>query len=616
MFRNALLDNGYHFMIIEPKKPVINFLWTAFAALFIVPVLFLYFLIFNDSLADIPLPYIEFHIAVINAMFIVMPAVYLILKEATTSLFCYDRDRNIELKLHSVTDIPINAYREAFKSWQLMISHSAPSAVMYPLLIATIIMSGGNINLLIVAFIMSFLMAFDFALATYILFVKLRHNAGYIALNNHIYSLTLYSKTYVKTKKAKNPVKININMKKIAVPAVCAGIAALLIYHFISARGEFLKITMLYPFDGAAPEFTGGVKLAGGGIIHCGDDGSVIYSDGAKSAVMRLDAQSNAEKLCVNESCRADFDARCGHMPDFLSIGAYSDGVLYGAQRYGALSYIVRYDIKADTMDKIAGFEMGDENAHIHDMFIYSGFLYAAVSADDKTRYTVVKIDLAGGDANVVYSDRKNPQDGDRITNLILNPDTVFSSTPPKTGRLHFDQYMQPANGMLYRYDLNADKFAAAIELGYETYYDEDGNLAGYTTIIALQADIYGGYIYYTNNIGRFCRYNTKTKQKEELAYGITDFYIDGDWLYYFMSWKDTVYKVKLDGVYTDSVNEFTYIDFANAAAVYSVKEGERLDGWGVKGGYIYTLLYSYSGGSQKLSRSIIGSSAAPHIFW
>ena len=56
MLRNELIENGYHFKTIEPKKPVINFIWTIFALLFTIPAVLLYFSILSGSIEKINLP--------------------------------------------------------------------------------------------------------------------------------------------------------------------------------------------------------------------------------------------------------------------------------------------------------------------------------------------------------------------------------------------------------------------------------------------------------------------------------------------------------------------------------------------------------------------------------
>jgi hypothetical protein len=103
--------------------------------------------------------------------------------------------------------MPINSYREAFKTGQITAAHLIPGVFMYVLLLTLSTMSGGNINLFFLNLIMAFLISFDLTLVVYVLFLKIKTNAGYIALGNHVYSLTLYSKSYVKKTKPAGKIK-------------------------------------------------------------------------------------------------------------------------------------------------------------------------------------------------------------------------------------------------------------------------------------------------------------------------------------------------------------------------------------------------------------------------
>jgi len=263
MLRNNLLENGYHFKMIEPKKTIINLIWAAWSLLLMVPVILIYLAMYSGGTENIPLPYINFPIIVVNIMFFVMPAIYLIMKEILTSFFCTERNRNIEMKLHSHTDMPINAQREAFKAWQLIMIHSVPFIIVYPLLFIITVVSGANINLFIVDSVMAFLISFDLTLAIYMLFVKIKDDANYIALNSHIYSFTLYSLTnkYIEREKYTDKIKDKLTdmsrtieiprkIKKIGGSVILAGlIVSLIISRFIFPDDKLFGVASADPAD-------------------------------------------------------------------------------------------------------------------------------------------------------------------------------------------------------------------------------------------------------------------------------------------------------------------------------------------------------------------------------
>ncbi|MCL2815299.1 MAG: hypothetical protein FWD23_11930 [Oscillospiraceae bacterium] len=263
MLRNNLLEEGYHFKMIEPKKAIINLIWATWFLLLMAPVILIYLVIYSGNTENIALPYIDFPIIVINIMFVAMPVIYLILKEILTSLFCAERNRNIEMKLHAATDMPINAQREAFKTWQLILIHSIPFIFVYPLLFIITVISGANVNLFIVEAVMSFLISFDLTLAVYILFAKTRHDANYIALNSHIYSFTLYSRNheYIECEKYIDKIKNKLTnmsrtiepppkIKKIGGSVILAGlIVSFIINRFALPDDKIFGIASADPSD-------------------------------------------------------------------------------------------------------------------------------------------------------------------------------------------------------------------------------------------------------------------------------------------------------------------------------------------------------------------------------
>ena len=638
MLRNELLNNGYHFDLIEPKKRIINILWTFFIILFLVPVIWIYLLLIGGDIDNIIIPYVDFDISVINVMIIMIPVLYLISKEIITSIFRSGQSKNIENKLYSNSEMPMITYREAFKGWQIILIYLIPLIFMYPLLFIISIMSGGNVNLLILIFIMSFLMSFDLTLVIYVFFLNIRYKFDYIAVNNNIYSLTLYSTKHLERKQHVNPIKIikkkTINiidnlpeMRKILIPVICAGLLLVLGYNiFLNNKEMFIELnpndfdTYLKYCDAMQPavkdnnsfaEYTGCEILAGRNIIYCNDDGSVIYYDGKKDSVIRLDIYDNAQRLCIYEECRNNPEEYCGHMPNFVTNGCYADGVLYGFREYVSTNkkglkidknYIIRYDIDTNIMDKFIELKTEEDGAYINKNF---GLIY---SEDALNKEYISKLQC-------------------------FNNGYFYGSYPTET--VFVLPTKPPVSGMIYRCNEDMRNFSVLMDLGYVTAIDiHTGHTIGYYSISARQVDVYGEYIYYVlDNASRLCRYNMKMKTTDEFISGIEEFYIDSDYLYYavydYVTYGGNlyhakiIYRVKIDGNYTDYENKVTYVDFANPTLVYKPEHEYFLIDWNVKDNYVYTVLYVYSDDyddfnalERTLTRTKINANSEPYVFW
>jgi hypothetical protein len=252
MLRYDLLENGYHFKTIEPKKSVVNLIWAAFALLFIALAMLIYLSIFTGYIERINLPlfYVDIHVYVLNTIFIITPVIYFVLKELLTALASSYKKEKVEMKLHSDTGMAITAGREAFRTWQIIRIYLIPLIFIYPLLIMVGILSGGNIFLLVLTLIMSFYMAFDLTLVIYVLYLKMRYNADYVAIKNHVYMLTLYSKKYIEHREYADLLRdklIKISktpaLKIICVSVTCVCLFSVLIYNFALNRDEAYEIT-------------------------------------------------------------------------------------------------------------------------------------------------------------------------------------------------------------------------------------------------------------------------------------------------------------------------------------------------------------------------------------
>jgi hypothetical protein len=245
-------------------------------------------------------------------------------------------------------------------------------------------------------------------------------------------------------------------------------------------------------------------------------------------------------------------------------------------------------------MDKLIEFEMGDENAYIHQIFTYGRYLYAVVSAktdisrfgemiEEITQLTVVRIDLEEENACVLYSDNKNMDDRDKIENLIYNKNHILCS----------------ADGVIYICDPDMRIFQQLTTDGYGNIRHLDINDRD---IYVSAGDTLYGFLY---NI-EYKSYGLKM-----ILGNINDFCVDDGFLYYTLHDKNGIYKVKLD----TGLDRMPYMDyFINSTVVYTSESGYSIKEWNVRNDYIYTLLYS-ADSYTTLSRVKANSNSVFYIF-
>jgi len=628
MLRNDLLENNYQFELIEPKKVVINAIWVSLALVFMTISVLLFMAIYLGSFNDISIPYIEFNSLLLNIVFIVMPFIYFIFKDILTSFFCSNKNNHSTADLFAKTETPVWNYREAFAIWQIVLIYLLPMIFMYPMMLGLSVLSSGNISLLIMIFIMTFFMTSDLTLVIYVLFLKSKYNTEYIAINNHVYSLTLYStnlKINIQKKvddinikdikiKEKKINKINIKLPEFRFKfskKIILIYLALLPVAFIYLYITNVKISetnsikaLIQGYDGslfANPDITfdgtyiSGKNLAGNNILVCSDYQLVIYYDSEKESLMYLhESMGQIRKLCIYEKCEKNYSGHCGHVPNFVNDGCFSDCYLYKAVNlYGAQnSYIVRYNVILNRIEKIFEFDLYDETVYIQKLLIHGRYLYAMLLVGEKEYLDVVRIDLEEENACILYSDNKDATNKNKIEGMSLFYENYIICVT-------LDQ--------IYKCDLdlkNFDRLTAADNVG--------------------QLDIYGGYIYYSDTESKkLYRCNIKSKTKELLLENAFRFYIDGDFIYYTLcglyETKDALGILISSELYKSEIIyrtklESEYLDFYNKVEVYKPEQGYYLGEWGVKNEYIYTLIYFEN--SNMLSRINVNSNSKPYLFW
>ena len=619
MLRNDLLEKNYHFEKKEPGKAVINILWLFFAALFVAPAVLIFGVLLKDDSETL-----IFDAAVINIIFAAAPLIYFGVKAALTALFCSD-DKKVYLKLTKNTGMPVWACREAFQAWQIILMYLPPVVLIYPILLILSMMSGGEISLLVLIIIMSFFMTYDLTLIIYLLFLKKMYKPDYIAIDEHVYTLTLYYKTYIEreNKRVVNfklpkfrfnfNFKFKINKRIISIISILSIFAGLMLVLFVGLYINNKKMpendsgeAIIKGYNGnpfadtdifLAGKYVSGKWLAGGNILFCADYQLVIYYDDEKDSLMYLlDSMGQIRKLCVYDNCEKNRAGYCGHAPNFLNDGCFTDCYLYGAVNLHGVenSYIVRYDVDFNKIEKLFEFDMYDENVYIQKMTVHGRYLYVILAIGDLSYLEIARIDLENEDACVLYSDNKDSTNKEKVSG---------------TFRFYGNYMISVSSGNIYKCDLDLRNFETLTEANNVRQFDIS----------------FDDYVYYCDTESRkLYRCNIKTKKSELLLDGAFRFYIDGFYLYYTLrekhDTKDDLGIIVSSEFYDDDIIYRTaldteYIDFYNKVEAYKPEQGYHLGDWGVEYNGIYALLYSDKG-DNILCRKYAGSTISPFIFW
>jgi hypothetical protein len=126
------------------------------------------------------------------------------LKFAFTFLFCSDRWNSLQLKFLKDKGLPVCYCREAFKVWQTVVIYLVPAVIVYTamFLISITFVSYPfqeiEVGFMTMLFFMTFFLAWDLTLITYVLAAKIKDKINYIAINHHVYDITLFRPTYIR----------------------------------------------------------------------------------------------------------------------------------------------------------------------------------------------------------------------------------------------------------------------------------------------------------------------------------------------------------------------------------------------------------------------------------
>ena len=123
--------------------------------------------------------------------------------------FCSEKN-SVKLKFLEIKSMPICFCREAFTVWQTVVIYLAPAAVIYSLLFTMCLLAEAGPGIMIILFFISFFLAFDLTLVVYVLYFKVKEKAEYIAIDHHVYGMTLFNKAYILENKKGEKAKTNV----------------------------------------------------------------------------------------------------------------------------------------------------------------------------------------------------------------------------------------------------------------------------------------------------------------------------------------------------------------------------------------------------------------------
>ena len=221
MIKSDLRENGFAEMVRNPKESKINLLWVPLTLIIIAGMVVSVFLTADylgigelnsiDPLQDF-LDSAETALGGMGAIivFILIPIIYILvpvllylsLRLLMTIFVCKDRNRSIKLNILKRKAIPICECKEALRVWQTILIYIAPIILTFAPLFTLTVLSYGNPAYLGMICISAFYWAFDITLVLHVLRIKIKEGVDYISVDYHVYSMTLYEKSYVRRKKS------------------------------------------------------------------------------------------------------------------------------------------------------------------------------------------------------------------------------------------------------------------------------------------------------------------------------------------------------------------------------------------------------------------------------
>ena len=228
MVKHDLREMGYSVHERYTKKHIVNLLWLMFAFLIIIGTIALGMAVLkglprdNTGIMDydvtgigITAPIPVYFLGLIFFVFF-----WLGLKFVFTFLFCSDRLNSIKLKTLDGFGLPVCYCREGLKVWQIAASYIAPGFITYMSMFILGLATGDvpfrsiDIGWMAMLFLMSYFFAWDLTLVVYVIAIKFKDKIDYVAINRHIYEITLYRSTYIRLGKRASKKRVEAARQK------------------------------------------------------------------------------------------------------------------------------------------------------------------------------------------------------------------------------------------------------------------------------------------------------------------------------------------------------------------------------------------------------------------
>jgi len=225
MLKSDLRGSGLNERTIEPKHSGINRLWVILTLLLIIMSFILVSFVVENFMGNVRMEdrgeHDDIFMTIVNSviaaigqyigadgatvafflMFLIFSLIaYLFLKCLIMAVSCH-KGNSIRMKILKDTKVPVCLCTEALKVWQMVLVHTAPFVLTYSLFIFLCIRYTANPVFTLTLVFLLFYMALDLTLVIYVLRFKMRETIDYISSEQHVYMLTLFSKTYIRARK-------------------------------------------------------------------------------------------------------------------------------------------------------------------------------------------------------------------------------------------------------------------------------------------------------------------------------------------------------------------------------------------------------------------------------
>ena len=222
MKKSELREHGFSLEERIPKKFTVNMLWFGIMIFMVVGTFLLiisivgytYYIMGEQKLIPVTSNISETPRNIIGALILLI--LYFAFKLVLSVIFSSDRLNSVRLKILEGNVMPVCFCGEALEVWQFIVMYFVPAVVIYSIMFtvsAFQVYVEMEYSLMMMTILVSFFLAFDLTLVIYLLRIKIKEKIDYIAINHHVYEMTLFKSTYVRTGNNKNQLNQLVNKK-------------------------------------------------------------------------------------------------------------------------------------------------------------------------------------------------------------------------------------------------------------------------------------------------------------------------------------------------------------------------------------------------------------------